>query len=204
MVVKMEQNTDSTIEELKGRIAELEKKLLVDKDFSKQVQKIEEKPLHDIYTWTAPDRIVPRKPKSWYTIVGLISIVCIFLSILMGNFMLVFAILAIIFLIYVISTVPSQIVECAITNKGVRVQDEVFLWNDIDHFWISKRDEQLVINIELKEFKGRIIVLVGSGDVDRIVMEMVKHEDYREPKGFEAIVHKVTEGEYKKFTEFKK
>lgn len=191
--------SEDQILELKNKIQELERKLEEDKG-SYPRKKIEQKmPIHEIYHWEAPDRIELAHSKGWYTAVATISIITIFFALINSNFMLVLAVIAIVLLIYVINSVPAKQVRNSITNKGIKIAEDHYLWSDIDYFWVSERGGKLVINIEQREYRGRLYALVGDGDINRIVTEMIKYEDYREPKG---LINFLVDGKSKKITDF--
>ncbi|KKP31069.1 MAG: hypothetical protein UR20_C0044G0007, partial [Candidatus Woesebacteria bacterium GW2011_GWE2_31_6] len=73
----------------------------------------------DLVTWTAPGRPFKRRDKQFYlttiSIVGLVSLI-IFLA---EGAMPVILIISLVFLYYVMSTVPPENIEYKITNKGV-------------------------------------------------------------------------------------
>ncbi|MBD3362778.1 hypothetical protein GF362_03595 [Candidatus Dojkabacteria bacterium] len=196
--------TKKQIETLKKKVEELEKELKENKKLAKKAKEDEKKPIYNLYSWKAPDRIVVEHSKTWYTIVVTIAVIGIFYALLTYNFLFILAILAIIFLIYAINVVPPLEMQNHITNKGVRVGDELYLWKDIDYFWVTERHDQLLLNIELKNYGGRVILLVGEADINKILVEMVKHEDYREPKGLASLISRLVEGKHKKLTEFSK
>lgn len=191
------------LEALKNQIAELESKLESEK--SEKADKIsvdDSRPIKNIYSWKAPDRIYPKRTKNWYIVVSVFAIITIFLSLIFQNFTLILAVLAIIFLVYALYTVPPNIIENTITNKGVKSGDQFFLWKDTDYFWLAERNDEFIVNIELKNYEGRINLLVGEGNINRIITELIKSEDYREPKGFSGFIDRITSGKHKKISEF--
>lgn len=194
----MDQDSEK-LEQLKAKIEDLEKRLEADSNNETEIRKEEETPLFDIYTWRSA--VYFNKDKSWFTLMTVFSVISVLLALLFENFMLVFVIIAVGFYIYVLNTIKPITLRNSITNKGIRIDDELYLWNDIDYFWISEKDNELLINLELKFFKGRRTILVGKGDMNKILFELTKHEDYRQPSGFAAIVARLNTGRYKKFTE---
>lgn len=184
------------ITELKNKIEELEKKI----DDSNSAE-LSNEPLKSIYSWEAHDRITMSDNKNWYLTVSVISVLSILFSLLTQNFLLVVIIIGLVFIVYLINTSTPLVIKNHITNKGIRISNELYSWVDIKHFWISERNGHTIINLELIEQKGRIFVLIGDGDVYKIVNHILEYEEYKEPKG---IINSIAEGKVKKITEFMK
>ena len=107
-------------------------------------------------------------------------------------------------LLYALNTFPPKIIEYEILNKGIKAFDKIFVWNRIESFWVSKRSGQYVLNINLLEGNmNRMILLVGDGNADTIVQELVKHIDYINPGGTrQDLISKMTEGKHVPLTAF--
>lgn len=190
------------LEQLKAKIKLLEDKLNSDSSLKEKIQKEETTPLQKIYEWEAPDRVHIKRDKMWFTKVIVIISISVLFAFLTENYMLIVAVLALGFFLYIASSTSPRIVKNAITNKGVMIDDNHKIWDEIDYFWVSERGGELVLNIELKELKGRLILLKGNGDINRIVFEMIKHEKYKEPSGLYSLISTVTEGKRKKLVDF--
>jgi hypothetical protein len=192
----------SEIDVLKKKIEELEKQVTSNSSHMAEQRKIEEAPLFKLYEWTAPDRINVRRTIKWYNTVIAISAIAIIFAILTSNYILILVIVALGFFVYVSTATPPQIQKLAVTNKGILVDEKIFYWTDIEYFWVSERDKNLAINIELRNLKGRIVLLQGDGEITKIVTEMLNHEQYREPTGLYTFISNMTDGRGKKITEF--
>jgi hypothetical protein len=194
--------TTKELEELKNRIGELEKELKENKVAKKKAKKEESMPIHDVYTWHAPDRVYTERTSTWYIVVAFVACFSIVVAFLLGNWPSILAICAIIILVYVLNVIPPNTIKLAVTNRGIRIEEELFLWNDIEYFWVSERSGQLVLNIHLLNQAGRVVALIGSGDVNKILKEIIKHEEYREPRGMEGLISSLLEGRRKRLTDF--
>lgn len=100
----------------------------------------------DLITWIAPARPFKRRDRQFYlTVVSIAGIVCLILFLAEGV-MPVILIISLIFLYYVMSTVPPQDLEYKITNKGVKVAGSRTDWQLLGRFWFGKRyDSELLI-----------------------------------------------------------
>lgn len=161
-------------------------------------------PIQTVYKWKAPERIFNPKGRQWYISVAFIVIIIVAYSALTANYLLILTLIMLLILLYALNTFPPKILTHEITNKGLKIFDKIFVWNKIDGFWVSRRAEQYVINIDLvNEDMNRIIILVGTGDPKIIVQEMVKRIDYINPGGTkQGILSRLTEGQHVPLTEF--
>lgn len=191
-------DSKNKIEELEKKINQLENQLLNQKD-KKKTKKTEI--LTKIYKWKAPNRIYINHTKSWYIIVSIIAIITILTSLLTENFILVVVVITVIILLYAINSVPPTEIEHEITNLGIKTNENLIYWKDIEYFWITERSQQKILNIELKEHKGRKIYIIGKGNLEKIAEELLANIEYRTPKGFEGFISNFTEGKAKNITD---
>lgn len=198
------QNPNSrNFDNLKGQIDYLEEKIR-QAEMAASAKMDQAAPIRSIYKWKAPERIYEPKSQQWYTTVALITVVIVAYSALTGNYLLIMALIILLVLLYAMNTFPPKIVEHDITNKGISTFDKIFVWNKIESFWVSRRSKQYVVNIDLAERNmNRIILLIGEGDVNKIVQELVKRVDYINPGGTrQDILSKMTEGKHIPLTTF--
>lgn len=161
-------------------------------------------PIQALYKWKAPERIHERKQRPWYIGIALIVIFVIMYAALTANYMLIVAMIMLLMLLYALNAFPPKIIEHEITNKGLNVFGQLYLWNRIEGFWVSQRGKSLVINIDLVERRvKRMILLVGEGDAKRIVRELVMRIDYINPGATrQDLLSKLTEGKHLPLTDF--
>jgi len=160
--------------------------------------------IRSIYKWKAPERIFDPKGRKWYITVAFITILIVAYSALTGNYLLILALIMLLMLLYALNTFPPKILEHEITNKGLKIFEQIHTWNRIESFWVAKRSNQYVLNINLADRRvNRIIILVGQGDPNIIVQELVKRVDYINPGGTKQdILSRLTEGKHIPLTKF--
>jgi predicted DNA-binding transcriptional regulator len=104
-----------------------------------------------LYEWTAAERAFKKRDKDfWITAISILvlfSVVLVFL----GEFLLIMALVSILFLYYVLSTVPPQEIKYKITNWGVHFGDSKYDWNILLRFWFRKS-----LDTELLEFETNL------------------------------------------------
>jgi hypothetical protein len=200
----MEKPTDKTdFDELKNQIDYLEAKLR-SAELEANARLEEAAPIQTLYKWRAPERIFAPKNRSWYVSVAFVVIIIVAYSALTANYLLILALIVLLILLYALNTFPPKVIEHEITNKGIKTFDKIFTWNKIENFWVSRRSNQYLLNIDLLDGSvKRMILLVGDGDANKIVQELVKRVDYINPGGTrQDFLSKLTEGRHVPLTEF--
>src|SRR3989304_4840218 len=81
---------------------------------------VRREPERDLVTWTAPSRPFKRRDRQFYTTVFAIAGIISLILFLAEGLMPVILIVALVFLYYVLSTVPPENIEYKITTKGVK------------------------------------------------------------------------------------
>lgn len=173
---------ENTTKQIKNEFEKIEQQL----EESKKLQAIiadEQKPIYTIYKWEAPERIYEPKSKNWYVSIGTIAMGVIVISALTANFGLIFAVIALILFVYALNTIPPKQVTHEVTNKGMKTHQTLFSWKNVNGFWVMERGKNTIINMEVREGSNdpsfsRLTMLKGRGDINKIVMQLVRHADY--------------------------
>ncbi|MBI3576510.1 hypothetical protein HY086_00520 [Candidatus Gottesmanbacteria bacterium] len=134
----------------------------------------------EIYlTWTSPSRLFKKRDKEYFTniaaIVFLLSIILVFAR----EFVLIAAVVSIVFLVYVLSTVPPEEVQHKITNLGIESAGHFYRWEELMEFWFEQQWGQNMLVI--RPFLGsRIIILLVNQKEEKIRELIAKHIPFRE------------------------
>ncbi len=129
--------------------------------------------------WTSPSRLFKKRDREYFTniaaIVFLLSVILVFAR----EFVLIAAVLSIVFLIYVLSTIPPEEVKHRITNLGIESAGTFYRWEQLFEFWYEEQWGQTLL--VLRPFIGpRVIVLLGSQDRNHVRELIAKHIPFRE------------------------
>ncbi|MBD3280199.1 hypothetical protein GF389_01585 [Candidatus Dojkabacteria bacterium] len=193
------------VNELRNEIDRLEAKIR-EAEMAANAKLEEAAPLRTVLKWKAPERIYTQKGRRWYVIVAFITIIIIAYSALTGNYLLILALITLLILLYAMNVLPPRIIEHEITNKGLKTFDKIYTWNKIVGFWVSKREGQYVMNVDLfDESVPRMILLLDNNKAkaSEIVSELVKRVDYVNPGGTnQDILSKLIEGKHMPLTDF--
>lgn len=160
------------------------------------------KPLEILYKWNAPERFFEKKETRWFVIVGIVALITIVLSALTNNFILIFAIISLVIVIYAVYTIPPREVEHQITNKGLYTLSTLHLWNSISYFWVSKRGGQYLLNMEYRKknndtYYQRMILIMDEKDYKKIVELISNNVAYLGPESVsKGALSSFAEGKY--------
>jgi hypothetical protein len=123
---------------------------------------VKREPERDLLVWTAPARPFRKRDRQYFVsvfaIAGIVSLV-IFIA---EGLMPVVLIVALVFLYYILSTVPPENIEYKITNKGVKVADSLTQWPVLIRFWFGKRGEVDILFFETHLIPGRMELVINS------------------------------------------
>jgi hypothetical protein len=125
-------------------------------------------PEKDIYAWIAPARPFKRADREFYiTIISMAVLVGIVLFLVEG-FMPVILLISLVFLYYVMSTVPPENAEFKITNKGIKFGDKLTPWEVLNRYWFSHRFDHDLLIFETTQIPGRIEFVVLSEHIEEV------------------------------------
>lgn len=130
-------------------------------------------------TWSSPSRLFKKRDREFFVnifaIVFLLSVILVFVR----EFVLIAAVLSIVFLIYVLSTVPPEEVKHRITNLGIESAGHFYRWEEFADFWFEEQWGQVTIVLRLF-MQPRIIILLGDQKKEKIREFVARHIPFRE------------------------
>lgn len=156
----------------------------------KVVQKLE------LYKWEAPIRVqFPFDTKLFIGIVVLSLVFILYLAIL-GQYGLMFVIIALLFFIYVAGTTEPLEVEHSITTRGIDSLDKLYEWYMLEKFWFTRKNDQYLLIVDTRlRTPARLMMIIDKKDITPIfilLQDKLLYRDIRKQKK----LHKATYGEY--------
>jgi len=169
--------------------AVLEKDPLVEEE-KKVVQNIK------LFEWEAPDRYELAYNTKYFMIIVALSLVLILLLAILGHYFLMGAIIAMLFLIYVLGTTKPQKVTHQITARGIDTGNRLYEWFIMKDFYFTKKNSQLFLVIGTKlNLPGALLFLLSEKDKDAIfvlLQDKLLYKDIRK----QGWLEKLNFGEY--------
>lgn len=116
-----------------------------------------------LLTWKAPARVFKKRDREFWTTVFSIAFLLAIILFFVKEWLLIAVIIGLIFVYYVLSTVPPEEVEHQITTRGVRFAGRDYLWEEFLSFWFTERWGQKILNFSFRtRIPGRIELLLGD------------------------------------------
>lgn len=132
-----------------------------------------------LLAWNSPSRLFKRRDKEYFTNIGAIVFLLIVILVFAREFLLIAAVVSIVFLVYVLSTVPPEDVSHRITSLGIESAGHFYRWEELVEFWFEDQWNQTML--VLRPIVGtRIIVLLGSEDKAEVRKLIAKYIPFRE------------------------
>jgi len=102
-----------------------------------------------LFEWEALERPYQKKDREfWTTVLSILGLVCLILF-FAKEWFLITALAALVFLYYVLTTVPPQKAKYKITTKGVYVASSQRVdWDFLRRFWLDEKWGHSVLHIE--------------------------------------------------------
>lgn len=150
---------------------------------------VRREPENDLFSWTAMSRPFKRRGREFYvTLFAIVGLVGLILFIAEGA-MPVVLLIALVFLFYVLSTVPPEEIQYKITNKGIRVADKRTDWGLMGRFWFTRRFDSDLLIIETFALPGRMEIVIRSEDEETIRKSLSAYlpEEEVKPSGLEKV-----------------
>lgn len=120
-------------------------------------------PVRTLMSWKAPSRPYRKKERSYYTTVALLIVLVSMIAFFWGERLLIGALLALGFLVYVLNFTPPQDIEYKISTQGITIGDHFYHWEELDSFWFSKKEGQNILNVLTKfRFPGLLMLVMGE------------------------------------------
>jgi len=132
-----------------------------------------------LITWSSPSRLFKKRDSEYWKTIGAIVFLLAIILVFASEYVLVLAVLSIVFLIFVLSTVPPEAVQHKITNLGIESAGHFYRWESLVEFWFEEQWGQTLLI--LRPFFGtRTVILLGGEDKDMVRKSIAKHIPFRE------------------------
>ncbi len=141
---------------------------------------VRREPERDLVTWTAPGRPFKRRDRQFYVTTFAIAGVVSLILFLAEGIMPVILIISLVFLYYVLSTVPPEDVEYKITTKGIKIAKKLTEWQYLNRYWFSKRFDNELMVVDMVLLPGRIEFVINSEIKEKLKKEVSAYIPYEE------------------------
>lgn len=136
-------------------------------------------PEETILTWKSAGRPFKQRNRQFYTTVATIVVLISLILFFAGQMLPIAVVISMAFLYYVLSSVPPQESEKKITTYGIRVDDQLYYWEEMGRFWFDEKYGSPLLQIEIIRFPGRLTLLLGGlqeKELEEILREVLIKE----------------------------
>ena len=130
-------------------------------------------------SWESPSRLFKKRDREYFTNIGAMVFFLLVILVFVREFVLIATVLAIVFLIYVLSTVPPENVKHRVTNLGIESAGHFYRWEELSDFWFESQWGQTMLILR-PFFVTRIIILLGDQSKTKVRELVAQHIPFRE------------------------
>lgn len=126
------------------------------------------KPLPEeaLLEWIAPSRPFKKPKRSFFVNLTVVCLLICLIFLFANQFLVSAVVIALLFMIYVLNSIPPRDVRHTLTTYGIRYEDELYYWEELGRFWITQSKGQNIVNIEVGRMPYRLSMLLGEIPVD--------------------------------------
>jgi hypothetical protein len=138
-------------------------------------------------SWTGPVRPFKKRGREFFSTVLALAVLLAIIFFFIEGVMPVFVIGAVVFLIYILSTVPPENTEYKLTNRGIKIAEKSYAWEVMSRFFLTERWGQKLLVVEMPgTFPGRLeLVLTDDVYEEELKKIMLKYLPLEKtPPGF--------------------
>ncbi|MCX7928421.1 MAG: hypothetical protein N2558_01935 [Patescibacteria group bacterium] len=122
----------------------------------------------EIFSWEGPNiPVVKYNKEFWLSAVVIGGIISLILYITEG-IIPVILIIALGFFYFVLSSVKPETLKFSITNKGIKIQENLIEWNYLYRYWFSYWMGNTILVFQTSRFGGRLEIVINKDDKNKI------------------------------------
>ncbi len=143
--------------------------------------------------WSAYEHEHIERGSDWFWALGIIAVCIAVTSILLGNVLFAILIIVAAVVILLLARKKPQLHEFEISDKGVRISEEMHSYDEIISFWVdTESGSQPTLLIDTTKFLSpNLIIPLGTSDPEEIRSALRDHAEELPMK--EPLAHKILE-----------
>ncbi len=121
-----------------------------------------------VLDWRAPARPFKKRNRQYYVTIGMIVFLISLILFFAGQFLPIAVVFAVAFLAYVLSAVPPEEIQNAITTYGIRTENNLYYWDELGRFWFTDKYGQKLLHVETVRFPNQITIVLGAQNPEEV------------------------------------
>ena len=133
----------------------------------------------ELLAWVAPARPFKRRNREFYVTIIAIAAILGMILFLVDGFLPVVLVVSLVFLFYVMNTVPPEEINYRITDQGIYVGRVRTDYSLMGRFWFSRRFDNEILVIETANIGGRLEMIINPDqkeEIKKVLEEYLAHE----------------------------
>ncbi len=119
-------------------------------------------PEMQVIEWRALTRPFKKRHQRYFTTILIIALLISLILFFAGQYLPIAVVISAVFLVYVQSVVPPIEINHLITTYGIKIDTEMYYWQEFGRFWFEDKMGQPQVVIETMRFPGRISLVLGD------------------------------------------
>jgi hypothetical protein len=115
-----------------------------------------------LFEWQSASRPYKARTRQYFTTISLIAALIALILAFAGQLLVVGVIAAVIFVVYVLNSTPPGLITHKITTYGIRIEDNLYYWEEMGRFWFTEKFGEPLLHIETTRFPNRLVILLGK------------------------------------------
>ncbi|HEX9817960.1 MAG TPA: hypothetical protein VGA89_03695 [Patescibacteria group bacterium] len=142
-----------------------------------------------VFEWRSLSRPFKKRNRQFFVTVTVIALLVSLILFFSGQLLPIAVVISVLFLLYVLQVVPPQEINHQVTTFGIKLEDNLYYWQEMGRFWFDKKYGQLLLNIETLRFPGRITLVLSKDQREPLkeILSEVLLEQKPELTAFEKI-----------------
>ncbi|MDQ3008929.1 MAG: hypothetical protein M3Q81_05055 [bacterium] len=115
-----------------------------------------------VVEWMAPSRPFKKRKQQYFSTIFIIALLLSLILFFAGQFIFIAVVVAFVFLSYVLAVIPPGMITYSFTTYGVRIEEQLYYWDELGRFWFTTKHGQKILHIEVGRFPWRLSILLGE------------------------------------------
>jgi hypothetical protein len=122
-------------------------------------------------SWKSPSRLFKKRDKEFFRNIAAIVFLLLVILFFAREFLLIFAVVSLAFLIYVFATVPPEDIPHKITSLGIETGERFYPWETLKEFWFENQwDKEILV---IATVAGSKVIMILDGVTEKSVKDIM-------------------------------
>ena len=141
--------------------------------------------------WNAPERPYKKRDREFYITGITLAFLLIVIAFFLKEWLLIGAVLAVVFVNYALVAVEPAKIANKITKKGIWTGETFYRFSEISQYWFENQLENLALILLLKKQTRRAVLVAPNDQKDQVDQFLREYLVFRE-KPLKSLVDKIS------------